>query len=143
MRLYVGGAFDMLHTTHVDFLRRVSELGEVWVGVSADGYDYLGRTPVMNHAERRRPVEALPYVHNINENPGPPGTQALLAGDPARLHRPRRRHHPACPAGRAGRHQRLAEGAGDRDHASLLRRGAVLAAGVDRIEQSVIAAQAN
>ena len=72
LKVYTGGTFDLLHSGHVNFLRRCSEIGEVTVALNTDEFiaAYKGRTPVMTYQEREAVLLGLRYVSNVVPNVG-------------------------------------------------------------------------
>lgn len=65
-RVFVSGCFDMLHSGHVEFLRRAALFGdELYVALGSDQtvYDLKGRLPVNSEHERRFMLQALDCVH--------------------------------------------------------------------------------
>jgi len=67
--VYVAGAFDIFHVGHVDFLEKVSKLGEyIIVGLHSDKYVNRVRGskyPIMNMQERVLSVLACKYVSEV------------------------------------------------------------------------------
>lgn len=67
--VYVAGAFDIFHVAHVDFLQRVSELGDyIIVGLFSDKIINRQRGPnfpIMNLQERVLSVLACKYVNEV------------------------------------------------------------------------------
>lgn len=72
LRIYTGGTFDLLHSGHVNFLNRCSELGEVIVALNTDEFieSYKGKPPIMNYAEREAVLNALESVYDVIPNRG-------------------------------------------------------------------------
>ena len=70
--VYTGGTFDLLHSGHVNFLRRCSELGEVTVALNTDEFieAYKGKPPVMTYSEREAVLLGLRYVSKVVPNMG-------------------------------------------------------------------------
>ena len=72
LRIYTGGTFDLLHSGHVSFLRRCSEIGSVTVALNTDEFieAYKGKSPVMSYAEREAVLLGLKYVSAVIPNVG-------------------------------------------------------------------------
>lgn len=72
LKVYTGGTFDLLHSGHVSFLKRCSEVGEVTVALNTDEFieAYKGKPPIMTFAERRAVLLGLKYVSNVVPNVG-------------------------------------------------------------------------
>ena len=70
--VYTGGTFDLLHSGHVNFLRRCNELGEVIVALNTDEFieAYKGKPPVMTYSEREAVLLGLRYVSRVVPNMG-------------------------------------------------------------------------
>jgi cytidyltransferase-like protein len=65
-KVFVSGCFDMLHSGHVEFLRRAAAYGdELYVALGSDKtvYDLKGRAPVNSEGERRFMLQAVNCVH--------------------------------------------------------------------------------
>jgi cytidyltransferase-like protein len=64
-KVFVSGCFDLLHSGHVEFLRRAAAYGDLYVALGSDRtvYELKGRLPVIAQEERRFMVEALDCVH--------------------------------------------------------------------------------
>lgn len=68
------GTFDIPHMGHASFLRRLSELGDVVVGVLSDAFVAAAKgPPVYNERERVAAVRALGY--QVVVIPGNPATR--------------------------------------------------------------------
>ena len=67
-----GGPLDLLHSGHVNFLRRCNELGEVIVALNTDEFieAYKGKPPVMTYSEREAVLLGLRYVSRVVPNMG-------------------------------------------------------------------------
>lgn len=80
LKVYTGGTFDLLHSGHVNFLRRCSEIGEVTVALNTDEFiaAYKGRTPVMTYQEREAVLLGLRYVSNVVPNVGGPDSRISI-----------------------------------------------------------------
>ncbi|NQT17407.1 MAG: adenylyltransferase/cytidyltransferase family protein [Planctomycetes bacterium] len=63
-KVFVSGVFDMLHSGHVEFLRRAAEHGDLHVSVGSDSTvrDLKGRRPIYSEHERLHLVRSLKYV---------------------------------------------------------------------------------
>lgn len=72
LKVYTGGTFDLLHSGHVNFLRRCANLGNVTVALNTDEFiaAYKGKPPVMTYAEREAVLLGLKYVSNVVPNVG-------------------------------------------------------------------------
>ena len=72
LKVYTGGTFDLLHSGHVNFLRRCSEIGEVTVALNTDEFiaAYKGKVPIMTYAEREAVLLGLKYVSRVVPNVG-------------------------------------------------------------------------
>ena len=70
--VYTGGTFDLLHSGHVNFLRRCNELGEVTVALNTDEFieAYKGKPPIMTYSEREAVLLGLWYVSRVVPNMG-------------------------------------------------------------------------
>ena len=65
-KVFVSGCFDMLHSGHVEFLRRAAAYGdELYVALGSDQtvYDLKGRLPVNSEGERCYMLHAVNCVH--------------------------------------------------------------------------------
>jgi len=72
MIVYTGGTFDLFHSGHVNFLSKISELGEVTVSLNTDEFisEYKGSLPVCSYDERKLVLENSIYVTNVIPNVG-------------------------------------------------------------------------
>lgn len=72
LKVYTGGTFDLLHSGHVNFLRRCSEMGSVTVALNTDEFieAYKGKAPVMSYSERKAVLLGLKYVSDVVPNVG-------------------------------------------------------------------------
>jgi cytidyltransferase-like protein len=63
-KVFVSGAFDLLHSGHIAFLQEAAKYGDLFVALGSDKtfYDLKGHTPVNNEEERLYMVQALSYV---------------------------------------------------------------------------------
>lgn len=70
--IYTGGTFDLFHAGHVNFLRRCSELGDVYVALNSDEFveSYKGYRPIISYENRRAVLEACKYVKEVVPNVG-------------------------------------------------------------------------
>lgn len=81
LKVYTGGTFDLLHSGHVNFLKRCSEIGEVTVALNTDEFieAYKGKAPIMSFEERRAVLLGLRYVESVVPNVG--GTDSRISID--------------------------------------------------------------
>lgn len=81
LKVYTGGTFDLLHSGHVNFLKRCSEIGEVTVALNTDEFieAYKGKAPIMSFEERQAVLLGLRYVENVVANVG--GTDSRISID--------------------------------------------------------------
>ena len=81
LKVYTGGTFDLLHSGHVNFLRRCAEIGEVTVALKTDKFieAYKGKAPIMGCEERQAVLLGLRYVENVVANVG--GTDSRISID--------------------------------------------------------------
>lgn len=79
LKVYTGGTFDLVHSGHVNFLRRCSEIGSVTVSLNTDEFieEYKGKAPVMSYAERQAMLEGLRFVDRVIPNVG--GSNSKIA----------------------------------------------------------------
>ena len=72
MIVYTGGTFDLFHSGHVNFLSKVSKLGEVTVSLNTDEFilEYKGSLPVCSYDERKLVLENSIYVTHVVPNIG-------------------------------------------------------------------------
>lgn len=72
MIVYTGGTFDLFHSGHVNFLSKISKLGEVTVSLNTDEFilEYKGSLPVCSYDERKLVLENSIYVTNVVPNIG-------------------------------------------------------------------------
>jgi glycerol-3-phosphate cytidylyltransferase len=72
LEIYTGGTFDLIHSGHVNFLRRCAELGTVTVALNTDEFiaEYKGKPPVMSYDERFAVLSEFRSVKNIIPNRG-------------------------------------------------------------------------
>lgn len=64
-KVFVSGCFDLLHSGHVEFFRKASEYGDLYVALGSDKtvFELKGRPPVNNEQERLFMVKSVAYVH--------------------------------------------------------------------------------
>jgi cytidyltransferase-like protein len=65
-KVFVSGCFDMLHSGHVEFLRRAAAFGDqLYVALGSDRtvFELKGRLPVTSEAERHFVLQAIDCVH--------------------------------------------------------------------------------
>lgn len=79
LKVYTGGTFDLVHSGHVNFLRRCAEIGSVTVSLNTDEFieEYKGKAPVMSYAERQAMLEGLRFVDRVIPNVG--GSNSKIA----------------------------------------------------------------
>ena len=72
MRIYTGGTFDLFHPGHVNFLRKCSGFGSVFVSLNTDEFilEYKGKGPVMTFEERKDVLLSCQYVKEVIPNLG-------------------------------------------------------------------------
>ena len=72
MIVYTGGTFDLFHSGHVNFLSKISQLGEVTVSLNTDEFilEYKGSLPVCSFDERKLVLENSIYVTKVIPNIG-------------------------------------------------------------------------
>jgi len=76
LSVYTGGTFDLLHSGHINFLRRCHEIagvkGTVTVALNTDEfiYQYKNKQPILNYQERCDVLEACRYVTAVIPNSG-------------------------------------------------------------------------
>ena len=72
LEVYTGGTFDLVHSGHVNFLRRCAEIGHVTVALNTDEFieAYKGKRPIMSYAEREAILLGLRYVERVIPNVG-------------------------------------------------------------------------
>ena len=72
LRVYTGGTFDLIHSGHVNFLRRCAEIGNVTVALNTDEFieAYKGKPPIMSFDERYAVLSELRCVSNVIPNWG-------------------------------------------------------------------------
>jgi glycerol-3-phosphate cytidylyltransferase len=72
LTVYTGGTFDLIHSGHVNFLRRCAEIGDVTVALNTDEFieEYKGKPPIMSYHERFEVLSEFRCVTNIIPNSG-------------------------------------------------------------------------
>lgn len=72
LKVYTGGTFDLIHSGHVNFLRRCAEIGTVTVALNTDEFieAYKGKPPIMSFDERYAVLSELRCVSNVIPNWG-------------------------------------------------------------------------
>lgn len=72
LKVYTGGTFDLIHSGHVNFLRRCAEIGTVTVALNTDEFieKYKGKPPIMSFDERYAVLSELRCVSNVIPNWG-------------------------------------------------------------------------
>jgi len=70
--IYTGGTFDLFHSGHVNFLRRCSELGDVYVALNTDEFveSYKGYRPIISYEDRKEVLKSCRYVKDVVPNIG-------------------------------------------------------------------------
>lgn len=70
--IYTGGTFDLFHSGHVNFLRRCSELGDVYVALNTDEFveSYKGYRPIISYEDRKEVLKSCRYVTDVVPNIG-------------------------------------------------------------------------
>lgn len=85
LKVYTGGTFDLLHSGHVNFLKRCSQMGSVTVSLNTDEFieSYKGKAPIATYEERKAVLEALRYVDKVIPNDsGEDSKPAILSAKP-------------------------------------------------------------
>lgn len=72
LKVYTGGTFDLIHSGHVNFLRRCAEIGDVTVALNTDEFieKYKGKPPIMSFDERYAVLSELRCVSHVIPNWG-------------------------------------------------------------------------
>lgn len=72
LRVYTGGTFDLMHSGHVNFLRRCAQIGTVTVALNTDEFieAYKGKPPIMSYDERYEVLSELRSVFEVIPNYG-------------------------------------------------------------------------
>lgn len=72
LEVYTGGTFDLIHSGHVNFLRRCAEIGNVTIALNTDEFiaEYKGKPPIMSYDERFAVLSEFYSVKNIFPNEG-------------------------------------------------------------------------
>lgn len=84
MKVVAWGTFDGLHAGHLEFLRRASELGDLYVLVIPDEAVIAnkGRSPLLSEEDRRSAVAQLPFVQGCFVDCIETGLQSLSRIEP-------------------------------------------------------------
>ncbi len=85
LKVYTGGTFDLVHSGHVNFLRRCAEIGTVTVALNTDEFiqSYKGKPPVMSFHERYEVLSELRCVTEVIPNYGGADSKpAILEAEP-------------------------------------------------------------
>lgn len=85
LKIYTGGTFDLVHSGHINFLKRCAELGEVTIALNTDEFitKYKGKPPIMTYDERLEVLAELRSVTKIMPNWGDEdSTLAILEAKP-------------------------------------------------------------
>lgn len=80
LRVYTGGTFDLFHLGHVNFLRKCSAIGDVYVSLNTDEFieAYKGQPPVMSYDERLAVLKSCKYVKEVIPNVGGPDSKPSI-----------------------------------------------------------------
>lgn len=72
LTVYTGGTFDLIHSGHVNFLRRCAEIGDVIVALNTDEFiaEYKGKPPIMSYQERAQVLREFKCVKHVIKNSG-------------------------------------------------------------------------
>lgn len=72
MIVYTGGTFDLFHAGHAEFLKRLSQVGTVYVALNTDEFveEYKGVRPTNCYDERHFVLKSCRYVREVIENIG-------------------------------------------------------------------------
>lgn len=85
LTVYTGGTFDLIHSGHVNFLRRCAEIGNVTIALNTDEFiaEYKGKPPIMSYDERFAVLSEFYSVKNIFPNEGgADSTPTILRANP-------------------------------------------------------------
>lgn len=86
LTLYTGGTFDLVHSGHVNFLRKCAQIADrVVVSLNTDEFikEYKGKAPILSYEEREAILEALIWVDEVVPNiGGADSTEAILKVEP-------------------------------------------------------------
>lgn len=71
-KVFVSGCYDLLHSGHVEFFRRASQYGDLYVGIGSDEtiLHYKGHRTLYNEQDRLFMVKAIRYVKDAYINAG-------------------------------------------------------------------------
>ena len=71
-KVFVSGCYDLLHSGHVEFFKRASQYGDLYVGIGSDStyQEYKHRNPMYPQEERLFMVKAVKYVKDAYINRG-------------------------------------------------------------------------
>lgn len=63
-KVFVSGCFDMIHSGHIEFFRKASKFGELYVCIGSDETikNLKGKFPVNNQEERKFIIDSIKYV---------------------------------------------------------------------------------
>lgn len=63
-KVFVSGCFDMIHSGHIEFFRKASKFGELYVSIGSDETikNLKGKFPVNNQGERKFIIDSIKYV---------------------------------------------------------------------------------
>lgn len=85
LKVYTGGTFDLIHSGHINFLRRCAEIGTVTIALNTDEFiaEYKGKPPVMTYKERYDVLSELRCVNSVIPNTGGANSKhAVWISDP-------------------------------------------------------------
>lgn len=66
--VFTNGVFDILHTGHINLLKKCKKLGKVVVGINSDRATRLLKgehRPIYNEQDRKKVLEAIRYVDEV------------------------------------------------------------------------------
>lgn len=71
-KVVVSGCFDLLHSGHVEFFKKASQFGDVYVCIGSDETikDLKGKYPLINQSERKFIIESVKYVNECRISSG-------------------------------------------------------------------------
>jgi phosphoenolpyruvate phosphomutase len=86
MKILVPMCADIIHHGHINIITKVSELGEVTIGLSTDRFikELKGKDPILTYDLRKIIVMSIKGVTDVIEMDGldiPPGFGAVAHGD--------------------------------------------------------------
>lgn len=63
-KVFVSGCFDMIHSGHIEFFRKASKFGKLYVCIGSDETikNLKGKFPVNNQEERKFIIDSIKYV---------------------------------------------------------------------------------